>query len=190
MSIHRRTSYHIVRRSNQKSFSPSGQASTYWALPIRALFYQSRAMGWGAANGHGASSCSMPLLLPGDADRVVQPKFIEHADQFGRGAGEADQTERGQHGVPQDQQTLEPEAGAVAHQPPEPEHQDGVHGGVVEPAGPVLDHPLSRRLVAEVFLEIEHVRVVGRFRVHHDADHGCYHGADREISDDGRKGDG
>lgn len=189
MSIHRRTSYHIVRRSNQKSFSPSGQASTYWALPIWALFYQGRALGMGEPRtdiGH----YSMPLLLPGDADRVVQPEFIEHADQFGSGAGEADQTERGQHGVPQDQQTLEPEAGAVTHQPPEPEHQDGVHGGVVKPAGPVLDHPLSRRLVAEVFLEIEHVRVVGRFRVHHDADHGCYHGAVREVSDDGRKGVG
>lgn len=137
----------------------------------------------------GIGHYSLLLLLPGDADRVVQPELIEHAEQFRRGTGEADQAERGQHGVPQDQQALEPEAGAVAHQPPEPEHQDGVHGGVVEPAGPVLDHPLPRRLIIEVFLEIEHIRVVGRFRVHHDTDHG-YCGADHETLDDGRKGDG
>lgn len=120
------------------------------------------------------------MLLPGDADRVMQPVLIEHAEQFGRSAGEPDQAERGQHGVPQDQQSLEPEAGAVAHQPPEPEHQDGVRGRVVEPVGPVLDHPLPRRLVVEVLLEVEHVRVVGRFLVRHDADHG-YRGADHET---------
>jgi len=75
---------------------------------------------------------------------MVQAVFVEHAEQFGRRPDEPDQTERGQHGVPQDQQTLEPETGAVAHQPSDAEHQRGVYGAIIEPVGPVLDHPFSR----------------------------------------------
>lgn len=106
------------------------------------------------------------LRLPGDAHRMVQTVFVEDAEQFGRRAREPDQTERGQHRVPQHQQPLEPESGAVAHHAPEPEHQQCVDGAVVEPVGPVLGHPLPRPLVVEVLLEVEHVRVVGRLREH------------------------
>lgn len=115
----------------------------------------------------------MRPFLPGDAHRVVQSVFVEHAEQLGRGAREPDQTERGQHRVPQHEQTLEPEPGAVSHQPPQTEHQSGVRGAVVEPAGPVIDHPLARRLVVEVLLEVEHVRIVGRLRIDEEANHGC-----------------
>lgn len=102
---------------------------------------------------------------------MVQTVFVEHPEQLRRRARESDQTERGQHGVPQDQQALEPEPGAVAHHAPEPEHQQRVDGTVVEPVGPVLGHPFPRPLVVEVLLEVEHVRVVGLLRVH-QADHG------------------
>lgn len=102
---------------------------------------------------------------------MVQSVFIENPEQLGRRPGEADQAESGQHHVPQHQQPLEPEAGPVAHHTPEPEHQHGVDGAVVEPVGPVLGHPLPRPFVVEVLLEVEHVRVVGRFRVHHKANH-------------------
>lgn len=101
---------------------------------------------------------------------MVQAVFVEYAEQLRRGAREPDQTERGQHGVPQDQQALEPEPGAVAHHAPQPEHQQRVNGTVVEPVGPVLGHPFPRPLVVEVLLEVEHVRVVGLLRVH-QADH-------------------
>jgi len=103
---------------------------------------------------------------------MVQAVFVEHPEQLGRRPGESDQAERGQHGVPQYQQPLEPETGPVAHHPPEPEHQHGVYGAVIEPVGPVFGHPLPRPFVMEVLLEVEHVRIVGRFGVHHKADHG------------------
>jgi len=102
---------------------------------------------------------------------MVQSVFVEHAEQFGRRPGEADQAERGQHHVPQHQQALEAKTGPVAHHPSEPEHQHGVYGAVVEPVGPVLGHPLPSPFVVEVLLEVEHVRVVGLFGVH-ESDHG------------------
>lgn len=102
---------------------------------------------------------------------MVQPVFVEHAEQLGRGAREPDQAERGQHGVPQDQQAFEPEPGAVAHHPPQSEHQHGVQSTVVEPVGPVVGHPLPGPLVVEVLLEVEHVRIVGRLRVDVYANH-------------------
>jgi len=121
------------------------------------------------------------LFLPGDAHRVMQPVLVEHAEQLGRGAGEPDQAERGQHRVPQHEQAFEPEPGAVAHEPPQTEHQGGVRGAVVEPAGPVMDHPLAGRLVVEVLLEVEHVRVVGRLRMYQEANHGCRGGKERSL---------
>lgn len=145
------------------------------AAAARVGLFQSRVGGGGDRPGRRAAARGArgqaKNRLPGDAHRVVQAVFVEHPEQLGRRAREPDQTKRGQHGVPQDQQSLEPEPGAVAHHAPKPEHQQRVHGAVVEAVGPVLGHPLPRPLVVEVLLEVEHVRVVGVLRVH-QTDHG------------------
>ena len=101
------------------------------------------------------------VLLPGNADRVIEAQMTSDVQNFGHCATSADDAECSEHYVPANERSTKFVARPVGHPLLAGEYDQHVNAHIVKTGRPVAVEPNFGVRVLELVFKLENVRIVG-----------------------------